>query len=75
MSDYTEAEKLGLLRDDRWEEGIDHHPMSERIGKFLYAQDTYGMWDFGGDGDNGVNGEELLYQLDPFFELLDLKAK
>ena len=69
MSDYEEALSKGLLRDDRWEAGVDHHPMSERVGKFLYAQDTHGMWDFGGDGDNG---EELLYQLDPFFELLGM---
>ena len=71
--DYSCAKELGLTDKDRWEEGIEHHPMSERIVRFLAKHDynDYGdcfCWKVGGDGDNG---ETLMYQLDAFFEMLD----
>lgn len=73
MDDYEKARKLGLTEIDRWEEGIDHHPMSYRLMKFLEKHDLHDFddffcWKLGGDGDNG---EMLMYQLDTFFELLD----
>ena len=72
-SDYEKAKAKGLTAKNRWEEGLDHHPMSERLGRFLADHDfgDYGdcfRWKFGGDGDNG---EALMYQMDAFFELLD----
>lgn len=81
MSDYNkviELEESGELPKDptvRWEEGYDHHPKSERLMEFLSAYDEtkcslYFDWRIGGDGDNG---EELMYQLDAFFEMLDKK--
>lgn len=77
MSDYTEAQQLGLTNKNRWEDGIDHHPMSRRLMKFLEEHDykdykDYFCWKTGGDGDNG---ESLMYEMDAFFELLDLKDK
>lgn len=69
MSDYEDAVSKGLFTEDRWEAGVEHHPMSLRIADFISKQDKYGEWSWGGDGDNG---EELLYQLDPFFELLGM---
>lgn len=77
MNDYNKAEELGLTNLKRWEDGIDHHPMSERIVRFLVEHDfndydDHFCWKFGGDGDNG---EVLAYQLDAFFEMLDLTNK
>jgi hypothetical protein len=71
--DYLKAVNLGLTQKDRWSEGIDHHPMSERLVEFLLKHDfidynDYFCWKMGGDGDNG---ETLMYQMDAFFELLD----
>ena len=74
MSDYEKAKKLGLTTKNRWENGTEHHPMSERIMRFIMDhdfndyQDTF-CWKKGGDGDNG---EALMYELDAFFELLDI---
>jgi hypothetical protein len=73
MNDYQKARAAGLIRTDRWEERLDHHPMAERLVRFLSEHDLrdYGLhfdWRAGGDGDNG---EALMYQMDPFFELLD----
>lgn len=75
--DYQRAKDLGVTNQDRWGEGIDHHPMSERIVRFLVEHDfnDYGDhfgWKVGGDGDNG---ETLAYQLDAFFEMLDKENK
>lgn len=72
-ADYDAAKTAGLTDKDRWGEGMDHHPMSERLMKFLAEHDykDYGdgfCWKTGGDGDNG---ETLMYQMDAFFELLD----
>lgn len=77
MDDYEKAKRLGLTDKNRWEENIEHHPMSKRIMNFLKHHDftdygNYFDWEVGGDGDNG---EELMYQLDAFFELLDLEEK
>lgn len=57
----------------RWENGVEHHPESEKIiralrdldGKLLnYALDI----SVGGDGDNG---ETMMYLLDVYFEAQD----
>jgi hypothetical protein len=74
---YIKAVELGLTRKDRWSEGIDHHPMSERLMNFLIEHDFvdynyYFCWKMGGDGDNG---ETLMYQMDAFFETLDHEKK
>lgn len=73
MDDYEKAKELGLTSGDRWSEGKTHHPMSERLVRFLAKHDLndYGdcfQWSVGGDGDNG---ETLMYQMDAFFEMLD----
>ena len=72
--DYRKASEHGLIRPDRWEVGAAHHPISERLMDFLLSHDfldydDYFGWKVGGDGDNG---EILMYQLDAFFELMDL---
>lgn len=71
--DYKKAKDLGLTNKKRWEDGINHHSMSERIVRFLVKHDCndygdYFCWKVGGDGDNG---ETLMYQLDTFFEMID----
>lgn len=71
--DYKKAVELGLTNLNRWEEGIDHHPMSERLMRFLVKHDLsdyddYFCWKVGGDGDNG---ETLMYEMDAFFEMID----
>jgi predicted GIY-YIG superfamily endonuclease len=71
--DYEKATELGLTNLKRWEEGIDHHPMSERLMRFLEKHDfnDYGdhfCWKVGGDGDNG---ETLMYEMDAFFEMMN----
>lgn len=76
MSDYEEAKKLGLVDKDRWGDGIAHHPESIRLMEFLRPTDSrdyadYFCWKEGGDGDNG---ETLMYQMDPFFEVKDYRA-
>lgn len=57
----------------RWEQGMNHHPESERIMKILMeADEKYGddyfCWKRGGDGDNG---ETLMFTLDVYFEKRD----
>lgn len=71
--DYEAAKTAGLTGKDRWGEGVDHHPMSERLMAFLAEHDfkdcgDHFCWKTGGDGDNG---ESLMYQMDAFFEMLD----
>ena len=73
MTDYEKAKKLGLTKLLRWEEEIEHHPMSVRLMDFLAEHDfrdynDYFCWKTGGDGDNG---ESLMYEMDAFFEMLD----
>jgi len=72
MTDYEKAKELGLTDLRRWEDGIEHHPMSERLMRFIKEHDfnDYGdhfCWKVGGDGDNG---ESLMYMMDAFFEML-----
>lgn len=62
-------EKIG----DRWSNGIEHHPKSIELMKYLESIDfnifnDYFCWKVGGDGDNG---ETLMYQLDAYFEAKD----
>jgi len=77
MTDYEKAKALGLTTLDRWGEGINHHPASERLMKFLVEHDfndygDYFCWKTGGDGDNG---ETLMFEMDSFFEMLDKEGK
>lgn len=72
-TDYEKAKQLGLTNLNRWEDGIEHHPMSRRLIEFLSEHDMldyddYFCWKYGGDGDNG---ESLMYQMDAFFEMLE----
>lgn len=58
----------------RWEQGIDHHPNSVELFKALERIDSqyggdYFCWKSGGDGDNG---EQLMYELDIYFECRDV---
>ena len=76
MTDYELAKSKGLTSkiDERWEQGTDHHPMSIRLMEFLSKHDfndcyDYFCWKTGGDGDNG---ETLMYEMDAFFELMDI---
>ena len=71
--DYEKSKKLRLIDLNRWEKGIKHHPMSLRLMEFLTEHDAidYNLhfdWKIGGDGDNG---EALMFQMDPFFEMMD----
>jgi len=73
MTDYEQAKLAGLTDKNRWEEGIDHHPMSLRLMDFLKDHDfndytDHFCWKSGGDGDNG---ESLMFQMDAFWELMD----
>ena len=58
----------------RWEQGIEHHPMSEEIVEALKDLD----FKYGGDyfqiktGGDGDNGEHMMYLLDIYFERKDL---
>lgn len=76
-SDYENAIELGLTDLNRWEDGIEHHPMSERLMRFLSEHDfndydDHFCWKIGGDGDNG---EALMYQMDAFFEMIDIQER
>lgn len=57
----------------RWESGMEHHPKSRALFKWLAdfdfkeCNDCF-RWKSGGDGDNG---ETLMYQLDVYFEEQD----
>ena len=55
---------------DRWGQGIEHHPRSEELVRFVAENDfenydDHFQWKVGGDGDNG---ESLMYEMDSFFE-------
>jgi len=57
-ADYEKAKELGTTKTDRWEKGINHHPMSLRLMEILEEHDfndykDYFCWKSGGDGDNG----------------------
>jgi len=77
MSNKQELTKLydgvELSAGKRWETGTQHHPKSEDLMVHLQFLDfwhnnDYFCWKAGGDGDNG---EELMYQMDAYFELQD----
>ncbi len=77
LEDYKKAQDLDLVKIDRWGEGRPHHQMSQRIARFISEldfndYDDYFCWKLGGDGDNG---ETLMYELDTFFEMLDLEQQ
>lgn len=71
--DYKKVEEFGLINPNRWDEGVEHHEMSERLVRFM-ADHDYNDYDdamcikVGGDGDNG---EHMMYLMDAFFEMLD----
>jgi hypothetical protein len=64
----TEREELENT-EKRWEEGKDHHPLSlelmEHITRVDENNNLFFWWKYGGDGDNG---EQLMYQMDSWFE-------
>jgi hypothetical protein len=73
MNDYENAVKLGLTNQARWEEGHPHNPKSIRLMNFLMEHDIkdyhdYFQWKIGGDGDNG---EQMMFEMDAFFDLID----
>jgi len=76
-ADYEKAKQFSLTSIKRWENGVFHHPMSVRLMEFLMAHDLhdyddYFCWKMGGDGDNGEN---LMFEMDAFFEMMDLNKK
>lgn len=71
--------KTGWERDpgQRWEQGVDHHPKTVELFKFIADVDfrlcgDYFGWKSGGDGDNG---ETLMYAMDMFFEKQDAECR
>ena len=77
MTDYENAQNLGLTDQNRWEDGTPHHPISRRLMEFLAEHDfndykDHFCWKLGGDGDNG---ETLMFQMDSFFELLAIQGE
>ena len=77
MRKYSEAKELGLTNINRWEDGKEHHPKSKQLMIFLSEHDfkdynDYFNWKIGGDGDNG---ETLMFQMDAYFELLDVSGE
>lgn len=71
---YKIAKEKGITDIDRWTEGVEHHPMSIKLMQFISKHDfhDYGdhfSWSVGGDGDNG---EALMYEMDAFFETLNI---
>jgi hypothetical protein len=56
---------------DRWENGVEHHPMSVKLMEWMMDIDLHAYKDYlclkaGGDGDNG---EHLMFLMDGFFEM------
>jgi hypothetical protein len=62
--DLEKAKALGLVDIDRWSDGIDHHPMSERCIRYIYDEGSVDI-SVGGDGDDG---ECMMFALDSFWE-------
>ncbi len=63
--------------NERWENGVAHHPKAEEIFALLSESDwvfcnDYFCWKSGGDGDNG---ETLMYSLSIMLELKDAESK
>lgn len=74
---YEKVKGSVLVKQDRWGAGIEHHPMSLKIMGFIGEHDFYDCgdgfcWKYGGDGDNGEN---LMYEMDAFFEALEQHSK
>lgn len=61
--------KIELDAGERWNSGIDHHPLSNEAASFIKEIDGDGVIRFGGDGDEG---ETFLYFLDAYFEAKSL---
>lgn len=62
--DLEKAEALNLVALDRWSEGIEHHPMSERCIRYIHDEGSMDI-SVGGDGDDG---ECMMFALDSFWE-------
>ncbi len=83
---YSKAKKSGVIDQDRWLLGLDHHPKSIELMYFLEKHDfnnysNYFEWKIG-DNDGEVllneellNGEILMYEMDAYFEQKDLDKK
>lgn len=77
LADTLNRLNVNVDVNNRWENGIEHHPKSEEIYQqiadidWLFGDDHFG-WESGGDGDNG---EALMYLLDIIFDLEDLNQK
>jgi len=72
---YDLAKQNGITDIDRWSSGIEHHPKSIELMNFLAIHDFNDYsdsfcWKKGGDGDNG---EVLMYQLDAYYETIDIQ--
>jgi hypothetical protein len=72
--EYQTAKDMGVCDVPRWDHGIDHHPKSEALYRFISKhnftdQDDSLDLSSGGDGDNG---EELMYALDAYFDAEEL---
>ncbi len=68
-------EYVDIYNGKRWDLGIPHHPKSIEIMSALEEIDftmfgDYFCWKTGGDGDNG---ETLMYELDIYFDTLDVE--
>ncbi len=63
-ADLAKARALNLVDIDRWSEGMEHHPMSERSIRFIAAEGSMDI-SVGGDGDDG---ESMMFVLDAFWE-------
>ena len=68
--------KTELTIDERWEQGIEHDPRSEKLYREIadidYKNGDSMGFKSGGDGDNG---ETLMYLFDVHFERLDKKRE
>lgn len=63
-ADLKKANSLNLVDIDRWSEGMDHHPWSERLIRYVYDEGSVDI-SIGGDGDDG---ESIMFVLDSFWE-------
>lgn len=43
---YTKAKENNLTNKNRWEDGIEHHPMSVKLMKFLELHDLHDYNDY-----------------------------
>ena len=72
----SKGPKIDPQWDQRWVDGIEHHPKSEELMEHMQAVDMQEGLPFdlstGGDGDNG---ETLMYLMDSYFEKQDAILK